>query len=55
MASTTLHVERETADDFTSLKRRIQAERDEDLTNSEVLDLLVEKYESDKMDAAAAN
>jgi hypothetical protein len=53
MESTTLHVERETADRFASLKRRIQARRDEDLNNSEVLDLLVDEYQAEQTDAAA--
>lgn len=46
-----MHVLGQTKDRFDTLKRQIEAERDEDLRNSDVLDLLMDDYQNDAGDA----
>lgn len=44
---TSMHVLGSTKDRFDSLKRQIEAEQDEDLRNSDVLEMLIDEWEGD--------
>lgn len=43
--STSMHLRSDAKSRFDSLKRQIEADRDEDLDNSDVLEILIESYE----------